>query len=173
MTIYQSVTRRCLDWKVSRLKRQLSDTVNDIVSEVFVILYHSLADYRETQDEKKFLFWLHTICNRAASRYLTQHFIFEMADADWSDMNHEILSIPSDARWELYESIISTLRSRSGPQKRCRERDIHIFQLYVWMDCSTESILQHPCLSDLGHRVVDNVVNRLRDSLRSKKTAVD
>ena len=51
--IYQVITYRCLGWQVSRLRRQLSDVVNDVVSEVFIILTKSLAHYREVEDEKK------------------------------------------------------------------------------------------------------------------------
>jgi DNA-directed RNA polymerase specialized sigma24 family protein len=168
MTIYRSVMRRCLNWQVSRLHRQLSDTVNDIVSEVFIILYHSLGDYRETDNEKKFLLWLKTICNRTASRHLTRQYISKMAEPDWNDIDNLLQNIDPDARWELYDHIVNLLSSQSGSHKRFIERDIHIFQLYVWLDCSTEMILAHPCLSALGHRVVDNVVNRLREVLKKK-----
>jgi len=65
--IYQVVTRRCLTWRVPRLRRQLSDVVNDIVCEVFAILCNSLSDFREVSDEKKFKLWLATISNRAVS----------------------------------------------------------------------------------------------------------
>ena len=68
--IYRVITYRCFGWRVSRLSRQLSDVVNDVVSEVFTILTQSLDQYREVDNEKKFRAWLATICNRAASRYL-------------------------------------------------------------------------------------------------------
>ena len=56
--IYQVVTRRVLSWNVPRLRNQLSDVVNDIVAEVFIILIKSISTYRELDNEKKFLFWL-------------------------------------------------------------------------------------------------------------------
>ena len=43
---------------------------------------------------------------------------------------------------------------------------INLFQFYVWSDLSQPTIQTHPCYAEIGHRVIDNVVNRLRDSLR-------
>ena len=47
------------------------------------------------------------------------------------------------------------------------ERDINIFHLYTWADFSEEMILFNPCFQDIGHRVVDNVVNRMRSQLKN------
>ena len=165
--IYQVVTRRCLSWRVSRLRRQLSDVVNDIVCEVFAILCKSISDFREVSDEKKFKLWLATISNRAVSRYLRHEFFEELAEPDLEEFQNYIHSLEYDTCWELYENIVEKLCYASGSKKKNLERDINIFLLYTWADLSQPMILAHPCYVDVGHRVIDNVVNRLRDKLKN------
>lgn len=164
--IYQAVTRRCLTWRVPRLRRQLSDVVNDIVSEVFIILCKALSDFREVEDEKKFKLWLATISNRAVGRYLQREFFCEMAEPDLEEFRNYIQCLGHDSRWELYENVIEKLLTASGNKKKNLERDINIFLLYTWADLSQPMILSHPCYVDMGHRVIDNVVNRMRDMLK-------
>ena len=165
--IYQVVTRRCLTWRVSRLRRQLSDVVNDIVCEVFAILCNSLSDFREVSDEKKFKLWLATISNRAVSRYLRREFFEELAEPDLEEFQNYIHNLEYDTRWELYENIVEKLASTASSKKKNLERDINIFLLYTWADLSQPMILAHPCYVDMGHRVIDNVVNRMRDVLKN------
>jgi hypothetical protein len=167
--IYQVVTHRCICWRVSRLKRQLSDTVNDIVSEVFAILTKSLSQYKEVGNEKKFRLWLGTICNRAAGRYIKREFFSDMADEDLEEFRNYIKGIECDSRWELYESVIQQLRETDSGKKKNLERDINLFQLYIWSDLSQPIILSHPCYVSVGHRVIDNVVNRLREQIKTQK----
>jgi len=166
MIIYQNVTRRCLGWRVSRLHRQRSDTVNDIVTEVFMILLSSLSSYREVEDERKFRLWLATVCNRAAGRFLQREFTSALAEADIEEFQNYIHGVQFDTRWELFENVVAKLRRKTGTKKRNLERDINIFLLYTWGDLSEPMILSHPCFKDMGHRVVDNVVNRMRAILR-------
>ena len=167
--IYQYIIRRCLTWQASRLKRQLSDVVNDIVSEVLMILYKSLSTYREVEDEAKFKLWLGTICNRAASRHLRQEFLALLVEPDVEEFNNYIYQLEFESRWELYESVVHHLRGLNIRNRQNIERDINIFQLYTWADLPQSIIESHPCYSNIGHRVVDNVVNRMRDHLRTKK----
>jgi DNA-directed RNA polymerase specialized sigma24 family protein len=171
--IYQVITHRCLSWQVSRLRRQLSDVVNDIVSEVFAILLNSLDQFRAVEDENKFRSWLATVANRAASRYLKREFISEMADPDLEEFQNYIHGLAFDCRWELFESVVERMRATDSIKKRHLERDINLFQFYVWADLSQAMIQVHPCYVRIGHRVIDNVVNRLRESLRKTRSAKD
>lgn len=166
--IYQVITHRCLGWQVSRLRRQLSDVVNDIVSEVFIILTKSLTQFRELEDEKKFRAWLATVCNRATGRYLKREFVSDLVEPDIEELQNYIEGLEFDSRWELYESVIEQLRSGDSAKKRNLERDINLFQFYIWSDLSQTTIQTHPCYAEIGHRVIDNVVNRLREGLRKK-----
>jgi hypothetical protein len=105
--IYQVITYRCTSWRVSRLRRQMSDTVNDVVSEVFTILTRSLGQYKEVEDEKKFRLWLATICNRAAGRFIKREFFTDMADEDLEYFRNYIREIEFESRWELYENVVN------------------------------------------------------------------
>jgi hypothetical protein len=167
--IYRVITHRCLNWRVTRLRRQLSEAVNDVVSEVLTILTQSLNQYREVGDEDRFRFWLGTVCNRATSRYLKREFFSEMAEPDLEEFQNYIEELEFDSRWELYETIINRLRSSDSNRKRNLERDINLFQLYIWSDLSQPMIQSHPCYTSLGHRVIDNVVNRLKEQLKKEK----
>jgi DNA-directed RNA polymerase specialized sigma24 family protein len=164
--IYQNVTRYCYNWRIPRLRRQLSDVVNDIVAEVYLVLCRSLASYREVADEKKFKLWLATICSRTVSRYIQREFVPMIAGPDFEEFQEFLFELPNDHRWELYESVVDVLRRSNTAKKRNDERDINIFLLYVWADFNNEMILAHPCYKKLGHRVIDNVANRMRNLLR-------
>lgn len=166
--IYNVVTRRVLTWNVPRLRNQLSDVVNDIVAEVFIILIKSISTYRELENEKKFLFWLSTVCNRAASHFLKKQFISTMTDQEIEDVQEYYKVLQTEARWELYESVVKDLRESSSKSKRNIERDITLFNLYTISDFSPQMIESTPCFDSIGHRVVDNVVNRARESLKEK-----
>jgi len=169
--IYQVVTRRCLSWQVSRLRRQLSDVVNDIVSDVFAILLNSLDQYRAVGDENRFRCWLATVSNRAASRYLKQEFSSDMADPDLEEFQNYIQGLAFDCRWELFEGVVERIRETDSNKKQHLERDINLFQFYIWADLSQAMIMAHPCYTGIGHRVIDNVVNRLRENLRKDTEA--
>jgi hypothetical protein len=169
--MYQVITHRCIGWRVSRLKRQLSDVVNDVVSEVWAILNRSLDQFQEVSDEKKFRLWLATICNRAAGRYIKREFFDEIAEPDLEEFRNYIHDLAFDSRWEMYENVVQQLRSSGTLKKKNLERDINIFQFYIWSDLSHSMIQTHPCYSEIGHRVIDNVVNRLREQLRNEKNS--
>lgn len=167
--IYQVVTRRVLSWNVPRLRLQLSDVVNDIVSEIFIILIKSIPSYREVNNEKQFQFWLATVSNRAASQYLKKQFISTMTDLEMENLQESYKVLQFDVRWELYESVVKQIREFSGKSKRNLERDITLFSLYTMSDFSPEMIKFTPCFQNIGHRVLDNVVNRTREILKEKK----
>ena len=133
---------------------------------MFIILCKSLGKFHEVENEQKFIVWLNTICNRAASHYLRKQFIELMSEVDPSEMHDIIGSINVDYRWEIYDHTVMILRESNG-KKRNLERDINIFHLYTWSDFSENMILFIPCFRDMGHRVVDNVVNRMRNQLKN------
>jgi len=166
--IYNSITKRCLSWNVPRLRSQLSDAVNDIFSEVLAILVKSLGDFKEVENEQKFIAWLNTICNRAASYYLRRQFIVYMSEVDPSEMHNILGDLNIDSRWEIYDHTVAALRELNSGKKRNLERDINLFHLYVWADFSDDMIQSIPCFNEIGHRVVDNVVNRMRNQLKKK-----
>ena len=89
-----------------------------------------------------------------------------MSEVDPAEIQDLLGGLPLDNRWEIYDNMVSRLRE-SGSKKRNLERDINIFFIYVWADFSEDMILFNPCFSDIGHRVVDNVVNRMRKQLKN------
>jgi len=163
--IYRYITKRCSSWNAPRLKRQFSDTVNDAVTDVFIILTkndcQALKDFRERDNEIKFLSWLAILCSRAAGRYMRKNFLPQILDGEIEEIKESLHSVDPDDRWELYETIVSTLRQASQ-----KERDINILLTYTWADYNQEMISTLPCFQNMGHRVVDNVVNRLRNILK-------
>jgi hypothetical protein len=89
-----------------------------------------------------------------------------MVDVEAGDLPDLVSSLGHERRWELYEHLIRLWRFSAARNKLFLERDIFIFQLYTWADFSTDMIMHMPCLDRIGHRVVDNTVNRMRGSLR-------
>ncbi len=167
--IYQMVARTCVSWNAARLHKQLSETIDDIVSDVFILLCENhgrvLHGFRAKDDERLFLAWLATVCRRKTSRHILRHFSSKMVDAEAGEIPGIVSSIDVERRWELYEHLVGLCRSSAAKNKLFMERDILIFFLYTWADFSTDMIQLLPCLDHIGHRVVDNTVNRMRNSL--------
>ncbi|TVL99928.1 MAG: hypothetical protein CV087_16030 [Candidatus Brocadia sp. WS118] len=181
--IYKFVVNRCFNWKVERLGMQLNDVVNDIVSEVYIILLNKLYTYRVEEGEQNFRYWLATVCNRASGSYMKRRSIAAFIAEEIEDVEKDlkktterfqtyIRTFEIDTRFELYEHLVLILRT-SGEQKRNVERDIHIFYLYVWADLPKQIIANgHPCFADdpnINEGNIDNVIHRFRSFLR--KTA--
>ncbi|MFQ5708742.1 MAG: hypothetical protein ACE5HO_14900 [bacterium] len=170
--MYNVILNRCLMYKNGRMRRQLSEVVNDIFSNATAQLYknncRALQEFRARDNEKMFLAWLAIICNRKTSTHVNKFFIKPLFENDIDELHQCIQSIDPAMRWQLYDYYVSALRKCKG-SKRTTERDINIFKLYVWADFSNEMILSIPCLSSIGGRVVDNVVNRMRKCLRKNK----
>jgi hypothetical protein len=168
--IYQVVAKTCASWNAARLRKQLSETIDDIVSEVLILLCQNrgrvLKGFRAQDDERLFLAWLATVCRRKSSRHILRYFSSKMVDAEAGDLPNVVSSLGVERRWELYEHLVRLWRSSAAKNKLFLERDIFIFQLYTWADFSTDMILRLPCLDRIGHRVVDNTVNRMRSGLR-------
>ncbi len=168
--MYNNVTKTCVAWNVSRLQKQLSDSVNDIVSESIFLLCRdgckALRDFRTRDSEQAFLSWLAIICRRTSSRYIQQNFTNVITEGDLGNVKEYIGGLDFNVQWELYEHFVEQCRISSKKKKNNIERDIHIFQLYAWADFSADMISSLPCLNTIGHRVVDNVVNRMRKHLK-------
>lgn len=172
--IYNQAAKHCRKWNVPRLNTQYSETVNDIFSEVILTLCENdcraLKNFRARDNEKMFLSWLATICSRATGRFIQRHFSMVLADAEIDNFIDYIIDLDFDTRWELFETIVEILRDTSSSKRRHLERDINIFLLYVWADFSAPMIKTHPCLQEIGPRVVDVVVNRFRQQLNENKS---
>lgn len=166
--IYMYIVKRCATWNNPRLRRQFSDIVNDAVADVFVILsrndHQAIKDFRERDNEERFLAWLTILCSRAAGRHIRKNFLPRLVEGEIEEFRESLNAIDPDEQWELYETVVSALRQGSA-----NERDINIFLTYSWADFSPQMISTLPCFRSLGHRVVDNVANRLRNALRLQK----
>jgi hypothetical protein len=164
-------------WGVPRIQRQFSDFVNEIVDEVFATLYkndcQALRGFVARDNERMFLAWLGTICERTANRSIRSLIRVRLLDEEHEELHDSLRSLDSNERWELYETIVAELRGFSKRKSERRERDIHIFQLYVWADFSEPMIETHPFLKNLGARIVDNVVNRMREYLRRRRNFLE
>jgi hypothetical protein len=171
------VVRTCASWSAARLRKQLPETVDDIVSDVFMLLCENhgrvLKGFRARDNEHLFLAWLATVCRRKSSRHILRYFSSKMVEAEAGEMPDLVSSLDVERRWELYEHLVRLWRISAAKNKLFLERDIFIFQLYTWADFSTDMILLLPCLDRIGHRVVDNTVNRMRNSLRRNAEQAD
>jgi hypothetical protein len=168
--IYHAVARTCSSWSASRLRMQLPDAIDDVVSDVLVLLCRdrgrALRNFRSCDDERVFLAWLATVCRRKSSRHMLRYFSSKMVEAEAGEIPALVSSLGGDRRAELYEHFVEFFRSRPAGNKIHLERDIFIFQMRVWADFSMEMIRGVPCLGGIGHRVVDNTVHRMRSALR-------
>lgn len=184
-TIESAARHRCRGWNARSLDMQLSDVVNDVISDVLLILCKkdckALADFRGRDSEEQFKGWLRVVASRAAGRRLKnkafQRVIITDEDGERNDLPDYVIKdylsgLERDQVWELYEDWVHTIRDVKGSRKGNTERDIHIFMLYTLSDFTQEMICDLPGFADpasgekLGHRVVDNVVNRLRNLLK-------
>ena len=125
------------------------------------MLNKSLSSFNETDNEEKFLIWLAVICNRATSAYLKKFFYNQLIEKDVNEYKDFLFGIQPKNRWELYEETVSTIRQNNKDGKNL-ERNINLFMLYLWADFSPAMINLQPCYKNLGQRVLDNVINRLR-----------
>ncbi|KAA3614176.1 MAG: sigma-70 family RNA polymerase sigma factor [Calditrichaeota bacterium] len=163
--IYQIVFYRCDSWQSPRVKTQLKDIVNDIVSLVFKDLPKSIKNYREVSKEKIFLLWLTTICNRAVSFYFKDRYIDIISNYQIDDYPEIVGDLPLDNRWELFELITDVL-TRDSSHKRNVQRDLVIFLLYTIGNFKEEEIKKHHCFKEIGPRVVEVTVSRKRKILK-------
>jgi hypothetical protein len=176
--IEDKVNYRCSCWNVPRLQRQYSEIVNDIVAEILHNLCkndcRALRNFRARDNERTFLSWLGTICYHTCDTIISKEFNRSTMENDIQDV-FECIGVDGvelDTSWELYQDVVQVLRSAAGKNMKKRERDIRIFTLYFWDGFSLDMFRKHPSFKNLGPRVIDNVVYRLRNALRNHRTAI-
>lgn len=176
----KKIIHRCYEWNIPRLPLQIREVADDIFGDVLEYLCkdqaRKLQDFKNRDNEYKFRAWLGVVCSQAVSRHikkylgnmLTQFPILEdySQDKNWILMKTYFRGLPPDNSWELYEHLVTILRSANKKAPANLERDIHIFLLYDWADFKDEMIFKIPLFRNLGNRVIDNVVYRMRKVLR-------
>ena len=168
--LYGHVLYSCRAWRVARLNRQLSATVDDIMAEVFQLLMQSIGGFRAVDKPQMFHSWLAIIAYRTTGRYMQRFYMREMIDGDI----HELPEIKSQwdplYRQTLYEYVVDILRSAKASLKGNRERDIHLFMLSVWSDFSLKMLQRHPAFPELDSPyAAKSAIKRIRQELKRIK----
>ena len=164
--IYFFINKSCNGWQISRLNLQKSEVINDIFSDVLYVLHFNLETFKNKESEQKFISWLQIISNRSTSRYM-QRILKNMLSEESIDGFNDYKDLYSDEKsWELYDNIVSMLRSQLKNNKLA-ERDIHIFMLTVWSGFSPKQVLEHPFFSNLKLNTVEVTVSRIRKKLKN------
>lgn len=171
--IYKVITVKVLQWNDGRLKLQIKEVVNDIFTSVLTSLCDHdgriLANFRAVDKVEVFRAWLGTISANAATRYLQKYYREKFSEEEPENFFNLLKNVNTEAKWELYETLVRELRDNSGKSRRNAERDIHVFMLNKWADYSVEMIEAHPALKGVGEQVLYNVINRLRGLLKNFK----
>lgn len=167
--IYKIVHKRCKLWEINKTRLPLSDVVNDIVHDIFIILCQDksrvLQRFNAKDSEKAFRAYLATISDRITRRNLKK-FLYEMLVENPRELADDPVNL--EVKWQIYDHIVTQLRESAGKQEHTTERNIMLFNLYVFEDFSAAMIKAVPIFKDVGHRVVDNVINRYRARLKDK-----
>lgn len=182
--IETAISRRCQAWNSRALDLQRRDVVDDVFSSVMAGLvdgdFSALKSFRGGS-EGEFRSWLNVVAKRAAGRFLRsrsfERYIGGDDEGGQSDLPDYLLKdyladLDEHTKTELYEHIVAIIRREKSGRRGNAERDLHIFLLYTLADFDQEMIASLPVFCgegrEIGHRVVDNVVNRLRTILREK-----
>lgn len=169
--IYNKAYSRCLNWHIPRLCRQFSEVVNDVNGEVLYKLCKNqckaLQDFRKRDSERAFLSWLGKICDNACDNIIAKEFKNSLMENNIQDIYEAIGGTHMDTSWELREDIERILHLSETSKMKNRKRDITIFTLFVWGGFSAKMIQKHLALEKLGHRVVNNIVHRMKGELRA------
>jgi hypothetical protein len=164
--IYKIVYKRCSSWYQEQLPPEFSEIVNDIVNDVFFLLFKNdakaLRQFKAKHSEKAFRVYLATISDRMAKRTL-QKKSCHAALNELPEIKDEGFS--QNTRWQIYDYIVAILRLRAGKQERFIERNILLFNMYTMEDFTKDMLQAAPVFHNLGYRVVDNVVGRSREKL--------
>jgi len=175
--IYSKVAQRCASWGNPRIRKQLSDFVNEVVDAILANLYkndcQALRNFSAGDNERMFLGWLGTICERTANRHIKALVRDRLIEAGEAEVRGSLSGLETCARWELYEMIVAELREFARRETENIERNIHLFQLHTWADFSEAMMQEHPFLKNIGHRTVDNLVTRMRKFLRQRRNLLE
>ena len=161
------VHKKYSTWSKNQNNVDLSDVINDIISNVFLVLFENncsvLKQFKARTSEKAFCGYLATIANRLAIRgfrkFFMAGFIYSVVEIKEEEKNEDL------TWWQLYDYIVSKLRKSAGKNQKFIERDILIFNLYIQEDFSRDMVESTPLLKGIGHRVVDNAVTRCKEKL--------
>ena len=162
--LYYFIKRSCESWNSQRLNIQLSDVVNDIFSEVILLIFKNLNSFENRDSEKKFISWLQIICNRSTTAFIQRKLKNILNEEEITEFESFKKIQLGTKRWELYENLISVLRNHLIRNKN-RERDINIFMLKIWSGFSTKQIIKHPYYSILNENNINVIINRVRQNL--------
>ncbi len=170
--IYKKIAERCAAMRPPRLCLQFSATVEDILSEMKVTLLkhdcRALRNFRGKHSETIFLAWLKQIAHRTTRAYLQRNYKEYFSETETMSLDFVHCADQQNegqARREAFQEIVASLRSLAACNARNTERDINIFLLYTLSEFNADMFMSHPLFKRIGHRVVDNVVNRTRDRL--------
>lgn len=162
--LYYFIKRCCESWNSQRLNIQFKDVINDIFSEVVITIYKNLNSYNNRDSETKFISWLQIICSRSTTAFIKRKLKNVLNEEELTEFESFKNNQTNTKLWELYENIISLLKSQLSANKNM-ERDINIFMLKVWSGFSTKQILEHPHYLKLNESHINVIVNRVRQNL--------
>lgn len=159
------IDRRVSSWNMPRLGLQKEEIVEDVFSEVLVILYNKLATFKNREQEYKFKSWLEVICRNATGRYISK--TFSTAEESYVPEVHNDKEecCPDGNNWELYERTQSLLQ-RALVKGKNIERDKHIFLLNVWAGFPARQITAHPLYTTLSLNQVEVIISRIKKKIK-------
>ncbi|MBN1559748.1 hypothetical protein JW998_05830 [candidate division KSB1 bacterium] len=164
--IYKIVCKRCSLWYQDWPPAEMSEIINDIVNDIFLLLFkrnaRALAQFKATNSEAAFRGYLATISDRMALRKLQKKVIHASLKDIYITKER---TISPDAKWQIFDYIVQVLRMRAGKNGRHIERNILLFNLYTLEDYTRDMLQLPPIFCGMGHRVVDNVICRAREKL--------
>ncbi len=162
--LYYFIKRSCESWNSHRLNIQQNDIINDVFSEVIVIIYKNLNSFENRDSEQKFISWLQVICNRSTTAFIQRKLKNILNEDEITEFDSFKKSHSGTKLWELYENIVTLLRSQMKGNKNM-ERDINVFMLKVWAGFSSKQIMDNPYHSNLNENSINVIINRVRNNI--------
>jgi hypothetical protein len=169
--IYKVIVHRVAHQAHSVIHRLDKETVNDIISEVITKLcednYKLLRRFKSFDCERSFRGYLAIITTRTTEKYLS----YNLADSidDVEEKNRPVADEPEhQVRLQFLEPVVNILRTRAAKKEKNVEYKILMFNLYILGDFSAKMLLCQPLFKGMGHRVLDNVINRTRGKFLQK-----
>lgn len=167
--IYTVISKKCHSIDTQIFKIDFQETLNEIFDEVIIKLctnnHTALKNFHHKDNERIFLAWLAKISNNAAYQFIKNDSLDREMNLDFytkleSPIGNEVLL-------RLYEDLVSILRSYKNTNNT--ERDINIYILFVWYDYTLETLRSVPCLRNIGYRVPELTLSRMRKYLRKNR----
>ncbi len=173
--IYKQVNTAVRQYHYPLARRVPDKITEDIVLNVFTILYNHLGNFRfEKESEAKFRAYLATICRRNVHQYMRPKYIAMMVDPPEPGKPFSEKKIEGNAAFEVYDFLVKYLREKHSHRENI-ERDIHIFYLYSMKGLSIETILFHPALKNemYSKNRISKIVSRIRTSIKNDADFID